>query len=770
VTTPAWSAPQNGLPGNLDATNASAQVNQFLGTHGITPIYDGAQILTPGGNNNFTWVTYGNAADLDQSFVLSGTSIGRVVLPVQPNGNGADMLVSLYPDNGSGSPNTAGGALAATVVPAAVINQLAAPDGLASGGPLAIGKYNAAYCTSGVTIAPYPVPAISTSGSMAAAAFASSGSYLVSVGGLDPATAGAVTGVYVFEYLGGGVLAPPVPQPQLPVGIANGGSAIAGGFLVLMGGYIGAAGSGSTANVYAASWDANTGTVGSWSSQAALPAVSITASATGYGDYVYYVGGQNGAVSLTAVYYALVNNGQISSWTSGPPLPVGLAYAFTAAVNGWLIVVGGLTTTPTIVNTMYYAPINADGSYGPWQVGPPIPFGNDTFSDGFDITVADDLIVIIGGTAPGGLSIKNIQVMAVTPDGPSDNWVVSNWVGTRLMVVNAVATGGGNYDIICINFSAVPTQTEFSQLVSVPLISVPLPATGLTNGGTYHVVLQQHQTASAADYLAWGVLDSALPLDAKSSTRHSGTWSAVTGYSIPMTVYNNATGSGNVRHLVEDPNAYNVNQRWTTLLYNNADLLIGVLEATLNPNPPLNSNPTFTSGVSPWTPTGGTFVQSAVQTHGGFPFSGLLTPNGVAAQAFASSELLPVQQGGGPFYGVSSWYLADGWFYSTPGTANFSFSVAWYDRLGTLLSTSSSTITLAAATWTHVQNYVEAPAGAAQAQLVPTEGGTPANTKLLYVSDAYLIQSWENVGSFCSAATVDYHAGPWPPTGVTQLL
>jgi hypothetical protein len=168
--------------------------------------------------------------------------------------------------------------------------------------------------------------------------------------------------------------------------------------------------------------------------------------------------------------------------------------------------------------------------------------------------------------------------------------------------------------------------------------------------------------------------------------------------------------------------------------------------------------------------TGGTFVQSAAQTHGGFPFSGLLTPNGVATQAFAASELFPVQQGGGPFYGASSWYLADGWFYSTPGTSNFSFSVAWYDRLGTLLSTSASTITLAAATWTHVQNYFEAPANAAQAQLVPTEGGTPANTKLLYVSNAFLIQSWECVGAFCSAATVNYGAAPWPPTGVTQLL
>lgn len=768
-TTPAWSAPQNGLPGNLDATNASTQANQFLGTHGITPVYTGAQILTPGGNSNFTWVTYGDATDLAQPFTLSGTAVGRVTIPVAPVGSGTDMLVSLYSDSG-GSPNIAAGALAATMVPAALIGQVAAPDGLTSGGPLAVAKYNSAYLTGGVAIAKYPVPASSAGGASILSSFTVSGNFIIAVGGQQTPSAAASPFVNTFQYIGDGTLASAIPQPSLPVGTNVPAVTVSDSTLVVMGGAIDPVGGTPVASVWTAGWDANTGIVGSWSAQTPLPGTSQFGGAASSNGFVYYVGGNNGSGSLATVYYSSAVNGQISTWLNGPPLPVALSSVIVEAVGNWLFVIGGLNSGGAVVNTTYYAAISPDGSLGPWQTGPVLPAAVQAFSPGFDSAVAGDLIVIVGGASTGGATLSNVMALSVTASGPSDNWVTSNWSGPRYFPVFAFDVGGGSYDVVAMSLNANPSQTESSTLLSVPLLSVPLNATGLTNGSTYHVVLQQNQQASAADCLAWGLLDGpALPNQAKASLRHSGIWSTVTGFSVPMAVYNNTAG-GNVRHAVEDPNSYNVNQRWTTLLYDNIGLLTGVLEATLNPNNPLNSNPTFTSGVGPWTVTGGTFVQSSAQTHGGFAFSGLLTPNGVASSAFASSELFPVQQGGGPFYGTSSWYLADGWFYSTPGTSNFSLSVAWYDRLGTLLSTTANTITLAAATWTHVQNYVEAPAGAAQARLVPTEGGTPANTKLLYVSNAFLIQSWEDVGSFCSAATVNYGTSPWPPTGVTQLL
>ena len=116
--------------------------------------------------------------------------------------------------------------------------------------------------------------------------------------------------------------------------------------------------------------------------------------------------------------------------------------------------------------------------------------------------------------------------------------------------------------------------------------------------------------------------------------------------------------------------------------------------------------------------------------------------------------------------------LVDGWFYSPTGWASFSASVNWYDRTGAYLSTSNVSQALTAATWTHVQNWYEVPATAAQAEITAIEGSTPGATNLLYCSDVVMVLSPECVGSFASAAVVDYptSGSPWPPIGVTQLL
>jgi hypothetical protein len=773
MTTPAWSGSLNGLPGNLDATDSAAQINQFLGTHGITAIYDGTQVLTPGGTNNFTWVTYGDGFDLDQSFVLSGTAVSRVTVPVQPNGLGADMLVSLYSDTG-GVPNVAAGAIASTMMPAAIMTELAAPQGLVNGGPLAIAKYNAGYLTLGVNTQLYPVPTAGPGGVSVLSSFTVDGDFIISVGGGQPPSATASPAVNTFQYVGAGTLAAPVPQPALPQGTNGPAIAVANGTLVVMGGGIGATGSTPVANVWSAGWDGNTGIVGSWSAQASLPGISQFGGAAGYNGFVYYLGGENGSNNLSTVYYSAVTNGQINTWTSGPPLPVALSNIYVAALNGYLFVLGGLNNSLVVVGAVYYAAINSDGSLGPWQTGPSLPAPNQAFGPGFDLAVADDLIVVIGGATTGGSSLSSVTVLGVTADGPSDNWVSSNWNGTRFFPVFAFGLGNGSYDIVAIDLNALPPQTESSTLLSVPLLSVPLNATGLTNGNTYHVVLQQNQQGTEVDYLAWGLLNGpALPNAAKNSVRHSGTWSTITGYSVPITVYNNVSTNPNTRHLVDDVSIYNVNQRWSTMEYNAVTgLLLGHLDTTTEPNNPLNSNPTFTSGVTPWTATNGVLTQSAAHVQGGFPFSGLLTPTGGFTQAYIASEEFPVSQGGGPFHGRSQWYLADGWFFSPTGWANFSLNINWFTRNGTYISTTGgSTISLAANTWTHVQTVAVAPATSAFGQVLPTENASPGATNLLYCSNVFTVISPECVGSFSSAATVNYPAtgAPWPPIGVTQL-
>jgi hypothetical protein len=140
------------------------------------------------------------------------------------------------------------------------------------------------------------------------------------------------------------------------------------------------------------------------------------------------------------------------------------------------------------------------------------------------------------------------------------------------------------------------------------------------------------------------------------------------------------------------------------------------------------TNPTFESGVSPWTATGASsFAQSSTQKHSG-SFAGRVVPDGVTANVGPAAEVIPTR-GGFPV-------LVSVWVWVTSTTSNFSCSVNWFDSTGAYITTTSNFITVSAATWTQAKNYFTAPANAASAQLVPVIIGTPASSQIWYVDDA----------------------------------
>ena len=120
MATPQWNARHNGLLGDASAMANASDVNQLLGTHMQSEIYQGTAILTPAGSGVNLWAVDLSRQDADQPFTMSGTSIGRVVIPLLPVGNGADPLVSLCSDN-AGVPGTV---IQQTRVPASWIYQL----------------------------------------------------------------------------------------------------------------------------------------------------------------------------------------------------------------------------------------------------------------------------------------------------------------------------------------------------------------------------------------------------------------------------------------------------------------------------------------------------------------------------------------------------------------------------------------------------------------------------------------------------------------------
>lgn len=775
--TATWSAPRSGLLGDPGSVNASSQLNQLLGTHRDTIIYQGNKILTPEGTGGGFSGSQFNANDKSQPFTMSGTSIGRVQIPVIAFGDGADLIVSLCADN-AGVPGTV---ITQTRVPAAWFTTL--------------GKYGAVLNTSPVQLTPTGSPLATasfntftmgnvatfnyTSGTPSGGGYGTIGPSVVNdgettvviIGGQNSAN-NYVTNVWSITYDGTNALANMVPQPSLPTGLGAYSACTittdpssGAQYVIATGGATGNSGSYTTiANVYASQLTGGTGQMSAWSTQTSLPQPMQTATATSSGNYVYIIGGITPSNTvLNTVYWANVQNGQITGWNSGPPLPVGVYNAYTVCVNGFIFVIGGYTQ-PSNVNptsAAWYAAINSDGSLGPWQSGPTMPFNNIAWDlGGSFMTASSDGLIVRGGPVANG-GTPGLFSLAVDVNGPAPSWQIENFGGFGFDAL--FANGSGQYYWFE-NFVYANTSYISSGFILCPYVSVPLPATGLTNGATYHIMMQQPTGAIDLNNTLGNVFDfNTFPGNPTEvfRARGSATWNTTT-VAIPITIYDQSS-SGTPIHTWED----NGTRISTYVFATTPDARpLGVLEATQQPAPILNMNPSFTTGTAPWNATGGTLTQSNAQTRGGLPFSGLLTPSGVATQSFIECEHITVE--------LNQQYVCTAWFYSPTGYSNVGISVNWFNSSGTYLSTTSGGATsIPAGVWTKFQTTVTANvANAVALDMVCIEGGTPPASALLYVWMA-TVQS--TVGPMLSSVTEQQWAGTWPnancavPTGTTQL-
>lgn len=139
---------------------------------------------------------------------------------------------------------------------------------------------------------------------------------------------------------------------------------------------------------------------------------------------------------------------------------------------------------------------------------------------------------------------------------------------------------------------------------------------------------------------------------------------------------------------------------------------------------------TFESGVTGWTPSGGTFAQSAAQAHSGTK-SGLLTTTGSPTQStFRNSANIGAIAAG-------STYRTFGWARAGSAVANVQMSIDWYNASAVYISTTSSPAqTLVANTWTRLDTGpITAPVGAVSAQYGGTFFGSPVAGTAVFFDD-----------------------------------
>jgi hypothetical protein len=770
TSTPAWSAPRAGLLGDTGAVDHAAQINQFLGAHASSEIYQGSSILTPIGTGGTNWAYQLSTQDISQPFTMSGTMIGRVAVPLLAVGTGADLTVSLYTNN-SGVPGTL---VNSTRIPANWITQLSAVTGVAgpssvlpttqyTNNPLALGQFNTLQ-TGPLTTVNWPYPSASSSGPVTAAISGTFGNYFFQIGG-NPGGLGTLTSaVYTIGFDAAGNVSPAVPQPAFPTAIDTTGSAVvvvdsSGNYtLVQTGGEPG----GSPVNTaYTASVNPLAGTIASWSSQAALPTNLFVHSMASYNGYVYVIGGETAASIFTAnVYYAQVQNGQITAWTQTNSLPQAIADTFAVAIDGFVYVVGGFNGVSQRTTT-YYAAINANGSLGPWQTGPALPAANGGSVGTAALAAANNAILING-------SNSLLLTLGVTANGPDISWqsTASGNYGSNAFGMALAQPGQWAYYGL---YPSAPTAYVTVPIALTPRISVPLPTTGLTNSTTYHIVLSQ-PNGDLNDYLRTHDDFDVFPGNPTLLTRTKGssTWTAGTsGHAVPIQVYDLSAGypgtsSGQPWHTWADSGARISTIAWATTPDRRP---LGILDAVAQPGPVLNMNPTFTVGTAPWSPFNGTIAQSNTFTHGALPFSLQVTPTGGNPAAGAFCEFVPATPG--------HTYVGSAWAYSAVGYAHAQLNVNWWDSTHTFITNVSGADTnLAAGTWTQFTSSGIAPSTAAYVTIILQETSTPANTAVFYMSAATI---QDTSGPMLSTVTqVTYNGtwpspADWPPTGTKQL-
>ncbi|HEV2347388.1 MAG TPA: carbohydrate binding domain-containing protein [Actinocrinis sp.] len=776
MATPKWSAPRSGLLGDNGATNTQDQLNQLLGTHDITPIYQGTSVLTPQGSGGDGWThALGiedidqpftvDIEDVDQPFTLVGTTVGRVAIPVLPVGDGADLIVSLCSDSG-GAP---GSVITQTKIPANWITSLAAVAGVAgptsqapitvyTGSPLATAAFNVLNLGATSQV-PWPLPAVQAAGSAVYPSAVAVGGYLVLVGGVN--TAGGTTSfnnVFTITADADGNASPAVPQPAFPTTInlstlaASTDPASGEVTIISTGGQIPTPASGPSPHVFTASLDTATGTVGAWNQQADLPIPVVNHGCAAVNGFAYAVGGTTtGSATTRNVYYGPLQNGQITTWTATTPLPVTPLPGVNVQVAALdSVVLLNYWDSNGLLRSLY-APANANGTLGTWQSLPAVP---DNTTSGFP----GNSLLAVGNYGVFDNWGDKFTLLSVTPNGPGLQWYANPFSTGPIFSFgdwHFFAPGDdGSWQFYMFGVPVSPSaQTSYvtGQMRLTPSISIPLPAVGLTNGATYHVLMQQ-AGGTLNDYL-WLMDDfnvfpgnpTALFRDSDHPAWHAGS----TGHAIPIQVFDKSA-TGPLWHLWDDGGARITTSVQSTTPGQN---ILGVLEATMQPGPVLNQWPTFADGIGPWHPTGATLTTSAAQTQGNLPLSALLTPSGSATLAYAESDLVPIQQG--------HQYILSAWYYSPTGYSDVNLSANWFSGGGGYISTTSGTsAAIPANTWTFVQTTVTANiVTAAFLDIVAIEGSTPPATALLYISAATV---QDVSGPQVSTVTGVTYGGSWP--------
>lgn len=551
MSTPTWVAPEN------NQTFANTHIQQFLGLHGVTCIYQGSSVVQTLGALASQQTLAGFS--VDQPFTMSGTSISRVEIPVSvATGNGQDVTAAIYADSG-GTPT--GSAIVSTTVPKEFISGISSALNFPDAQETLLG--------------PWVNPG---NNNILGNSLDGQDNYLNVIASITPGdNSSTITAITDTT----GIIN---PISQIAPSVSNApwqGATTAinsNGFIYVCGGVDQT--NAYQVSVFYATLNLSTGAIGSWVTTTDLPVALSSASVKVIGSNIFVFAGATGVSTFSqTIYQAPINtDGSIGAWTTFGLMPFTSDATNFLPIGGPPIVINNhliickqdLSVTPPLVATPYACSIVGGVPMGNWIQWPSISFiGANTDEQVWIASYGNNLICIEGS----GDTTVDVWTMSVGTTSPANSWTKTSV--DPAFGGNSIAGPSG------ISGNVISTSgIGYTSIFQSQKISIPLNAIGLTNGTKYHLVIsgvggyagaQDCQLAIVSSISGGGAFTGHLKQGA-------GSWVALTsGQGIAATLFSGNTGR--LYHTMEDISSGSPTE-WNWYLYNLGGNLIGLGENT----------------------------------------------------------------------------------------------------------------------------------------------------------------------------------------------
>jgi len=189
---------------------------------------------------------------------------------------------------------------------------------------------------------------------------------------------------------------------------------------------------------------ASLGDVGAWADTTSLPQNLTYSNSVTYNGFAYTIGGDNGVSLVNTVYSAPLNlDGTVGAWTATTSLPQPLSGSTSVVYNDYVYVIGGYNGSSPLLDTVYSAPLNLDGTVGAWTTS--VNTLPQTINDAISIAY-DGYVYVMGGD--NGSAQSTTVYSAPVNNGTVGAWATSaNTLPQGLSYTSTITYNGYVYVI-----------------------------------------------------------------------------------------------------------------------------------------------------------------------------------------------------------------------------------------------------------------------------------------------------------------------------------